>query len=203
MEKKLTKKQQEIFNYLIKFLKRKKYAPSYREIAHYFDLRSVATVHKHIQKLKEKGLIKIEKGGARSLEIISKNALEEARAVEIPLLGTIAAGEPIEAVVENESLSIPEEIKGRYDCYALRVRGDSMIEDGIFDGDFVVIERDYYPQNGDMVVALINNESATLKRYYREKDRVRLQPANSTMKPIYVQNPSIQGKVRAVYRKYF
>ncbi|MBU1167696.1 transcriptional repressor LexA [Patescibacteria group bacterium] len=201
MDKQITKKQKEIFDYLIKFLKRKGYAPSYREIATHFDLSSVATVHKHLQGLKEHGLVSFQKGVARSLNVKDK-LLEEVRAIEVPLLGTIAAGEPIEAIAENERLSVPEELKGRYDCYALKVRGDSMIEDGIFDGDYVIVERDYYPQNGDVVVALIDNESATLKRYYREKSRVRLQPANSSMNPLYVKNPSIQGKVRAVYRKY-
>lgn len=198
----LTKKQKEILDFVLQYYHEREYMPSYREIAKHFQLNSISTVHKHLQTLKRKGYVDFEYNKPRSLSVSSK-IQKLSKAIEIPLVGLIAAGEPIEAIEERESLAVPEQLVDRDECFALKVRGDSMIEDGIFDGDFVVIEKNYYPNNGDVVVALIDNENATLKRYYREKSRIRLQPANSTMKPIYVKNPAIQGRVRAVYRKYF
>jgi repressor LexA len=124
------------------------------------------------------------------------------KAVELPLVGTIAAGQPIEAIEHKEALSVPLELLPHLNCYVLQVRGESMEDDGILDGDYVIVERNFYPKNGDVVVALLNNEAATLKRYHREKSRIRLQPANKTMKPIYAKNPVIQGIVRAVLRRY-
>jgi len=124
------------------------------------------------------------------------------KGVELPLIGTIAAGQPIEAIEDRTSISVPIELLPNLNCYVLQVKGESMIEDGILDGDFVIVERSFYPENGDAVVALLDNENATLKRYYREKNRIRLQPANKDMKPIYTRNPVIQGIVRGVLRRY-
>lgn len=197
----LTKKQKDVMDFLKGYFKEYGVSPSYQEVADGLGLLSRATILKHLKGLKEKGYLSYKEGVIRSIRL-REGLVSKVRAVEVPLLGTIAAGQPIEAIVENEVVSIPEELVGDLDCYALRVRGNSMIEDGIYDGDFVVIERDYYPENGDVVVALLNNETATLKRYFRERGRIRLQPANAKMKPIYTKNPSIQGKVRALFRKF-
>lgn len=124
-------------------------------------------------------------------------------ALELPLLGLITAGEPIEAVQDNETIAVPADfVRDKVNSYVLRVKGESMIEDGILSGDFVIVERNPSPRNGDIVVALLNNAYATLKKFYREKDRIRLQPANSSMKPIYARDPLIQGVVRGVIRKF-
>ncbi|MFH1508941.1 MAG: transcriptional repressor LexA [bacterium] len=198
--KRLTKRQKELLEFIEKFVRENDYSPSYQEIADHFQLSSKATVYEHIQNLKEKGYLKLDEGLSRSLSLTE---IDKTRpAVVLPLVGTIAAGEPIEAIEDNETVDVPESMVGDKACYALKVRGNSMIEDGIFDGDTVVIERNYYPNNGDTVVALIDNESATLKRYYRERGRIRLQPANKTMRPLFVKNPTIQGIARAVIRKF-
>ena len=164
-------------------------------------IKSPATAYNHVQALRDKGYIKLREGHMRSVELTDKARLF-AKSVELPLVGVIAAGQPIEAIAEKESLSVPMELLPHLNCYALKVKGDSMIDDGILDGDYVVVERNFYPQNGDVVVALLDNENATLKRYYREKSRIRLQPANKKMKPLFSKNPVIQGIVRAVMRQY-
>lgn len=195
----LSKKQKLVLDYITEFIQVNGYAPSYREIAEYFGLSSTATVHDHIRALEDKGLITSTHNAARSLEPVN---LRFGKAIELPLVGLIAAGEPIEAIEQNESIAIPNSMVRDENSYVLKVRGDSMIEDGILDGDYVIVERNYYPQNGDVVVALLDNTYATLKRYYREKDRIRLQPANHNMQPIYDKNPAIQGIVRGVLRTF-
>lgn len=195
----LSKKQKLVLDYITEFIQINGYAPSYREIAEYFGLSSTATVHDHVRALEDKGLITSTHNVARSLEPVKARF---GKAIELPLVGLIAAGEPIEAVEQNESIAIPSTMVRDENSYVLKVRGDSMIEDGILDGDYVIVERNFYPQNGDVVVALLDNTYATLKRYYREKDRIRLQPANSTMQPIYDKNPAIQGIVRGVLRTF-
>ncbi len=195
----LTKKQKQVLDYITEFIQLNGYAPSYREIAEYFGLSSTATVHDHVRALEDKGLITSTHNAARSLELVSYRF---GKAIELPLVGLIAAGEPIEAIEQNETISVPQNMVRDENSYVLKVRGDSMIEDGILDGDYVIVERSFYPQNGDVVVALLDNTYATLKRYYREKDRIRLQPANSTMQPIYDKNPAIQGIVRGVLRTF-
>jgi|SRR3989338_4938815 len=200
-EEKLTKKQKDILDFITEYIATHDYSPSYQEIAEYFGLSSRATVYQHIQSLEDKGYVKAPDRKARSLEIVE--AYSRLRpSLELPLVGLITAGEPIEAVEERETVSVPSDLIRSMNAFVLKVRGDSMIEDGILDGDYVIAERDFYPSNGDVVVALLHNEYATLKRYYREKDRIRLQPANSNYKPIYAKNPSIQGIVRAVFRKF-
>ncbi|HAU66297.1 MAG: LexA repressor [Candidatus Uhrbacteria bacterium GW2011_GWF2_39_13] len=198
----LTKKQTEVLEFIREYLNDNSYAPSYREIANHFGLSSPATVHGHIQMLIEKGLIKNgDDGEARSIELVESSVCGPS--IMLPLLGLITAGEPIEAVQDNEAMAVPTDfVLDGANSYVLRVKGCSMIEDGILNGDFVVIERNPSPRNGEVVVALLDNAFATLKRFYREKNRIRLQPANSSMDPIYVQDCIIQGVVRAVIRKF-
>lgn len=197
----LTKKQGKALDCIRDFLARHNYAPSYRDVMRAMGIKSPATAYNHVQALREKGYISLQNGKMRSVELTEK-ANVFTRSIDVPLMGLIAAGQPIEAISGRDSLSVPIELLPHLNCYALQVKGDSMIDDGILDGDYVIVERNFYPDNGDVVVALLDNENATLKRYYREKTRIRLQPANRSMKPIYTKNPVIQGIVRAVMRRY-
>jgi len=198
----LTPKQKEVLDFIVQFINEQGYPPSFREIADALKLASPSTVHVHIQALRERGFLRNKSGASRELEPTDK-AVRWGRSVLLPLAGMITAGVPIEAVQEHETIAIPVDLApDSANSYVLRVKGDSMIEDGILDGDYVVVERNPSPKNGDVVVALLDNAYATLKRFYREKDRIRLQPANSTMKPIYTYDPLIQGVVRAVIRAF-
>ncbi|MEX2054905.1 MAG: transcriptional repressor LexA [Candidatus Andersenbacteria bacterium] len=197
----LTKRQSDTLDCIRQFLATHNYAPSYRDIMRGTGINSPATAYAHVQALRDKGYLQLRDGQMRSVELTEKSNVFT-RGIELPLVGAIAAGEPIEAIENKESITVPMELLPNLNCYALQVRGDSMIEDGILDGDYVIVERNFYPNNGDVVVALISNENATLKRYYREKTRIRLQPANKNMKPIYTRNPVIQGIVRGVLRRY-
>lgn len=199
----LTKKQSEMLSFIRSQIAANGYAPSYREIAEHFGLSSPATVHQHVQALAEKGMISLgEDGTARSIELVEKQALDPF-SIMLPLAGLITAGVPIEAVEEHETIAVPAQfVVDGLNSYVLKVKGESMIEEGIFDGDYVVVERNPSPRDGEVVVALLDNAYATLKRFYREHNRIRLQPANSTMSPIYVKDCIIQGVVRAVIRKF-
>lgn len=198
----LSKRQREILDFITEFMSEYGYAPSLREIGDHFDLSSPATIHEHINNLKKKGFLKGDYNSARSIELVEET-IHYAQAIELPLAGLITAGEPIEAVEDKEPIGIPKDmIRDEVNSYVLRVKGESMIEDGILDGDLVVVERNPSPRNGDIVVALLDNAYATLKRFYREANRIRLQPANSTMKPFYAKDPLIQGIVRGVIRKF-
>lgn len=197
----LSKKQSEALDAIRAFLAKHKYAPSYRDVMKAMGIKSPATAYAHVQQLKIKGYLKIRGGEMRSVELTEKSNIFT-KGIEIPLVGMIAAGFPIEAIEQQEKITVPLELLSNLNCYALQVRGESMIEDGILNGDYVIVERNFYPKNGDVVVALLDNENATLKRYYREKTRIRLQPANKKMRPIYAKNISIQGIVRGVIRKY-
>jgi repressor LexA len=199
----LTKRQREILDYLNEFIQQHGYAPSLEEIGKRFTLSSLATVHKHLTNLQEKGFIRRSWNRSRSVELLPNRA--GGRAVEVPLLGYVAAGMPIEAVAGNESIAIPESlISGRRDTYVLRVRGDSMIDEQIRDGDWVVVEDRKSADNGEMVIALVGGQDATLKKFYKENGRIRLQPANPSMQPIFTEpdNVQIQGVVVGVMRKY-
>lgn len=203
----LTKKQRRTLDYITSFIEQHGYSPSYREIANGLKLNSVATVAQHIDSLVGKGLLQKGNNSARSLMPIEEiEAAVNGQGVELPVLGLIAAGKPIEAMAGgNETLEVPPFMIGRKHSYVLQVKGQSMIEDGINDGDFVVIQEKDVPSNGDVVVALVNNSEATLKRYYKEARRIRLQPANSSMDPIYVEPGTplkIQGVVIGLIRKY-
>lgn len=197
----LTKKQGQALDCVREFLSKHNYSPSYRDIMKAMGINSPATAYTHLQGLKDKGYITLRDGQMRSVELTEK-ANVFTRGVELPLVGIIAAGQPIEAIEEKEGISVPIELLPNLNCFVLQVKGDSMIDDGILEGDYVIVERNFYPENGDVVVALLSNENATLKRYYREKTRIRLQPANKKMKPLFTKNPVIQGIVRAVMRKY-
>jgi len=199
----LTKRQREILDYLNEFIQQHGYAPSLEEIGKKFALSSLATVHKHLTNLQEKGFIRRAWNRSRSVELLPSRS--GGRAIEVPLLGYVAAGMPIEAVTGTESIAIPESlVSGKRDTYVLRVRGDSMIDEQIRDGDWVVVEDRKSADNGEMVIALVGGQDATLKKFYKENGRVRLQPANPTMQPIFTDpdNVQIQGVVVGVMRKY-
>jgi len=201
-KEKLTKRQTEIFNFITEYLRDKGFAPSYREVGQHFGIGSTATVHEHIKNLEAKGYLTSDGDEARSLEV-DPSVSRQTQAFGLPLLGLIAAGEPIEAVEGTETLDVPAALVGEpADTYVLKVKGDSMIEDGILSGDYVVVEKNPSPRDGEIVVAILDNMYATLKRIYREKGRVRLQPANSTMQPIYVKDVLVQGVVRGLIRNF-
>lgn len=202
MGNQLTKRQKQILDFIQGFLDSHEYAPSYEEIGEYFNLRSSATIHQHIEALREKGYIQKDFNSKRSLELVP--SIEEfAAACLLPLTGLITAGEPIEAIEEHETIAVPTElVVSQVNTYVLKVQGDSMMEDGILSGDYVIVERNHSPQNGDIVVALLDNAYATLKRFYREAKQIRLQPANGKYEPIFVKDVLIQGIVRGVIRNY-
>ncbi len=198
----LTKRQREILDYLNDFIQQHGYAPSLEEIGRRFNLSSLATVHKHLTNLQEKGFIRRSWNRSRSVEVIE--ARTAVRAIELPMLGYVAAGSPIEAVPSQETIAVPEALAGKRDSYVLRVRGNSMIDEQICDGDFVIIEDRKTASDGETVVALVGGSDVTLKKLYRERDRIRLQPANPTMQPIYVaaDQVQVQGVVVGIMRKY-
>jgi repressor LexA len=206
MAEPLTKRQKEVLDYITQYIEVHEYAPSYREIAEAFNLGSVATVADHVETLVAKGLLRKNDNSARSLQIVKDDDFEEERYVGLPILGMIAAGQPIQTMTgHTETLEVPPFMVGTRHSYVLQVKGDSMIEEGIFEGDYVVIQEKEVPSNGDMVVALVNNEEATLKRYYKEKDHIRLQPSNASYEPIIVPAATplkIQGICIGVIRKY-
>jgi repressor LexA len=206
----LTRRQKEFLDFLAGFLEKRGFSPSYEEIAEGLKLASLATVHKHITALEAKNYLKRGFNQSRSLEISPRYYDEQRQhrqalvSLEMPLLGRIAAGAPVEAIEGRDTLSFAD-FTGDPNTYALQVRGESMIEDHICDGEYVLVERATSARDGDIVVALVDGMETTLKRFYLDAgDRVRLQPANSSMRPIYVPQSSvaIQGKVLAVLRKY-
>src|SRR3954462_2476281 len=198
----LTKRQREILDFLNDFIQQHGYAPSLEEIGRRFSLSSLATVHKHLTNLQEKGFIKRAWNRSRSVEVVS--ARVASRAVELPMLGYVAAGAPIEAIAGSETIAVPEDLVGKRETYVLRVRGDSMIDEQIRDGDFVVVEDRKTAENGEMVIALVNGTDVTLKKFYRENGHIRLQPANPTMQPLLVDpyHVQVQGVVVGVMRRY-
>ena len=200
----LTKRQREILNYLTLYSEQNGYAPSFEEIAEHFNYNSLATVHEHLSNLERKGFIKRSYNESRAIQILPSDAFP--KAIELPLLGTVAAGMPIEAVASHETLAVPEDFVRRSgNHYVLRVRGNSMIDEQIRDGDFVVVNERRGVDNGETVIAMLNNSGATVKKFYREKDgRIRLQPANETMSAMYVHenDVTIQGVVVGVLRRY-
>jgi repressor LexA len=198
----LTKRQREILDYLQEFIQQHGYAPSLEEIGRRFSLSSLATVHKPLTNLQEKGFIRRSWNRSRSVELLS--APTGHRALELPMLGFVAAGSPIEAVASNETIAVPEDLAGRRESYVLRVKGDSMIDEHIRDGDFVVVEDRKTADNGEMVIALLGGSDVTLKKFYREDGRIRLQPANPSMAPIFADpaDVQVQGVVVGMMRKY-
>lgn len=199
-------KERQALEFITQYLQRHGFAPTLVEIAEGIGVNAVSTVHEHLEKLIQKGFIKKSPGFERSIELIEGkvkfNASETA--MEVPVLGFIAAGAPLEPHTDpNFYLSVPSTlISGKKTAFVLQVKGTSMIDEGILDGDFVVVQHQQDAQNGDIVVAILPNGLATLKRIYFEKERIRLEPANSTMSPIFATHVKVQGKVVAVYRKY-
>ena len=199
----LSKRQKEIYDFINNFINVHDYAPSLEEIGNHFGLSAVSTVHHHVQQLIGKGYLKNRFQSNRSLEIISSSPSPVA--ICVPLVGTIAAGEPIEAIEQEETIELPPSLAGRGDTYVLKVQGNSMIDEHIRDGDYVVVDPRDSADNGETVVALLNGSEATLKKFYREKGgRIRLQPANPIMAPIYcnADNVTIRGVVIAILRKF-
>jgi repressor LexA len=200
----LTKVQKEIFDYIEDFIRSKGYAPSMEEIARHFRYTSLATVHKHLTHLQQKKLIRRKPNSSRSIELIPVDSYQQGW--EVPLLGYVAAGKPIEAIQINEVISVPPDMvahKGK--TYVLQVRGNSMIGEQIRDGDYVIVEDRQTAENGEVVIALIDKEETTLKKFYREKNgTVRLQPANPEMKALNISSDrvKIQGIVIGILRKY-
>lgn len=207
MIKTLYRRQKQILDYISKNIERYGYAPTLTEIAQYLGLSSLSTVHEHLAVLEKKGLIRRYKGAVRGIEVLNTLDSEKKSTygmVELPVLGFIACGEPIEPYTDpNATISVDSNlIKNRDKSFVLQAKGDSMIDDGILNGDYVVVKEQDQANNGDIVVAVLRNGFATLKRFYREATRVRLQPANSTMSPIYVTDVEIRGKVVAVIRQF-
>ncbi|HUU13853.1 MAG TPA: transcriptional repressor LexA [Terriglobia bacterium] len=226
----LTRRQKQVLDFLVSFINRHGYSPSFEEIGASLKLSSLATVHKHLQTLEKKGFIRRGYNQSRSVEVVAvpgsvpfartamrglgrKSAARPAAApgplplgnMEFPLLGRIAAGQPVEAIANPETLSLGDIAGGKSNIYVLQVKGDSMIDDHICDGDYILVEGAETASNGDIVVALTGNTDATLKRFFREADgKVRLQPANAQMDPIFLpaREVKIQGKVIGVLRKY-
>jgi len=196
-----SKKQAEVLKFIIGFRKKSGYAPSLAEIAEHFDI-SVPTVHQHISYLRKKNLLTTEKGKSRSIQIFNDH---KRGVVEIPLMGLIAAGGPIEAIRDPRPIDVPQSMLSLgSDYYALKVAGVSMIEDGIFDGDIIIVREQPTVDDGDKaVVYLPDKDAVTLKRIYREKNRIKLVPANKRLKSFYETNVEIQGKVVGVIRKEY
>ena len=198
----LTKRQKEIFDYIEESIREKGYAPTLEEVGAQFDLRSMATVHKHLSNLEAKGLIRRKWNHSRAIEIVDER--RRTRAVRVPLLGSVAAGPPNEGFETDATIEVPETLVRKRDTYALKVTGNSMMDEGILDGDVILVEQRPDPTNGDVVVASIDGE-ATVKRFYREGDgTVRLQPSNPDFKPIVVSDGEfeIRGAVVGLVRRY-
>lgn len=198
------KRQQQILDFIKQHIQSNGSAPTLRQIADAIGVSSLATVHEHLQALEEKGLIKRKAGKVRSIDLKEAEFNADPGNFEAPILGFIAAGAPIEPYTDpNATMSIPQiMVSGKKRTYVLQVRGESMIEDGIMDGDHVIIEQTEAASNGEIVVALLDNGMATLKRFFKETTRIRLEPANAKMSPIFVKNVRIQGKVVGLVRKY-
>lgn len=198
----LTKRQKELFDYLEGYITAHGYAPTLEEIGTRFKLNSLATVHKHLTNLEQKGCIRRTWNHSRAIELVPPE--RTARAVELPLLGRVAAGQPIEALEDADHIAVPESFVRRQNTFVLKVVGNSMVQDGILDGDFIVVEQRPTADNGETVVAVVDGE-ATVKRFYRERGgRIRLQPANDALEPIVVadRDCELRGVVVAVLRKY-
>ena len=204
----ITRRQRQVYDYISEFVQKKGYSPSFEEIGEGLGLSSLATVHKHISNLEKKGLLTRDYNRSRSIDLLPpKGRLKQAMAVNtglvLPLLGRIAAGQPIEAVENPETISLADFVRSK-EVFVLEVRGQSMQDEHILDGDYVLVEKTKTAHNGDIVVALVDGSDATLKRLYREGEKIRLQPSNANMQPIVVPAAAVQvqGRVIGVLRKY-
>lgn len=198
------KRQGQILDFIRQHIQSTGSAPTLKQIAEAIGVSSLATVHEHLGALEGKNLIRRKRGKSRAIDLTNLDVDFSEKGLEVPILGFIAAGAPIEPYTDpNAAISIPSSfVSGKKRTYVLRVKGDSMIEEQIRDGDYVVIEQSEEAKNGDIVVALLDNGMATLKRFFRETTRIRLEPANAQMSPIFVKNVSIQGKVVGLIRRY-
>jgi repressor LexA len=199
----VTARQRQVFEFISRFIEVHKQPPTIAEIGRHFKMSSSASVHNIISALEREGLITKIPNVSRGIEIVKQeNTTDES---EIPLLGRVAAGQPIEAILSHETIAVPRDLTGRGRMYALRVRGDSMIEENIQDDDIIIVSAQQTAENGQVVVALIDGNYATVKKFYREPDFIRLEPANPQFKPIFIKTPEriqIQGIVRGLIRKY-
>ncbi len=203
MEKKLSQRQKQILQYIIQHTDMHGYPPTVREIGKAVNLSSSSTVHSHLKALEQAGLIYRDAVLTRAIRVVESNAepYKPKKIASIPVLGRVAAGQPLLAVeYVEDTYPVPQEILSGAEGFMLRVKGDSMIEDGIFDGDLVIVRKQNTANNGDTVVAMVDDE-ATVKRFYKEEGRIRLEPANSSMKPMYFPNVDIVGKVVGLVRK--
>src|SRR3954453_20067878 len=204
----LTERQRDILQFIRDFQKARGGTPTHREICDHFGFSSYGTVYKHLSLVQKKGLIKRDWNQKRGVQVIKQapgkpDPTVSAGVLELPLFGYIAAGQPLAVEISDETITVPERLTGRGENYVLKVRGDSMIDDGIMDGDYVIIARRQQADNGEMVVANVSGE-VTLKRLYREGEKVRLQPANSMMHPIYAaaRDVAVQGVVVGLMRRF-
>jgi len=204
----ITKRQRQVYDFIADFVQQNNFTPSFQEIGDGLGLSSLATVHKHISNLEKKGLLSRDYNRSRSIDLLPpKGRLKQSMSVNtgmvLPLVGRIAAGQPIEAIERSETISLADFVRSK-EVFVLEVRGDSMQDEHIMDGDYVLVDKTKIAHNGDIVVALVEGYDATLKRLYREGDKIRLQPSNAKMKPIVVPaaDVEIQGRVIAVLRKY-
>jgi len=200
----LYRRQKQIVDFIAQYIQANGHSPTLQEIADAMGLSSLATVHEHIATLVRKGVLKKYDGSVRGLEIVDSRYGSSGAGLDLPIMGFIAAGKPIEPYTDpNATFTVsPSMVTGKKRSFVLQVKGDSMVEEGILDGDYVLIEEDEEVKNGDIVVALLENGLATLKRFFKEATRIRLEPANSSMSPIYATNVKVQGKVVGVIRKF-
>lgn len=199
----VTHRQKQVYEFINRFMEVQKQPPTIAEIGKHFKMSSSASVHAILSALEREGLIKRIPNVSRGIEIVKQETASDD--FEIPLLGLVAAGQPIEAILAHETVSAPRDMIGRGRTFALRVRGDSMIEENIQDGDIIIVSSQSTAENGQVVVALIDGNYATVKKFYREPDFIRLQPGNPQFKPILIKTPErlqIQGIVRGLIRKY-
>jgi len=201
---KLTNRQKDVLDYIKSYVAEHGYPPAVREIGKALGLNSPATIQSHINALKEKGFIKKENSKYRTLEIVGTNEYLNEDVAQVPLLGKITAGSPIEAIeTPNEYFSLPTYlIPKKEEVFTLKVSGESMINAGIFDGDIIIVQRQNIARNGDIIVAMTDENEVTLKTFYKENGYIRLQPENDTMKPIILPNCTILGKAIGLYRKF-
>lgn len=200
----LYRRQKQILDYISQYIQKFGSSPTLAEIAEALGVSSLATVHEHLATLVKKGVIKKYEGAVRGIELVDSALAETVEGIELPVLGYIAAGSPIEPMTDpNATLRVSSSmLSGKKRSFVLQVRGDSMIDEGILDGDFVVIEEQPKVRDGDIVVALLDNGLATLKKFFKEATRIRLEPANSSMRPIYAKNVTVQGKVVGLVRRF-
>lgn len=200
----LYRRQRQIIDFLAQYIQQQGFSPTLQEIADAIGVSSLATVHEHLEALERKGVIKKYEGAVRGIELLDRKILRSTTGVQLPVMGFIAAGSPIVPFTDPHAMFsvAPDMLSGKRRAYILQVKGQSMVDDGILDGDFVVVEEQEEVKNGDIVVALLDNGLATLKRFYREATRIRLEPANSQMSPIFATRVRVQGKVVGVIRKF-